>query len=128
MGALKRFECTLNTMADLRPYRESIPNIRGVHTFHAYDEADQSARDLKRAESGAYHLSERRGCRGAAKFPGRRRSRDRETVRPGDIGLRGEVERSCAADEVADFAESPEAVIRDGSRNQFTSERLALRQ
>jgi D-psicose/D-tagatose/L-ribulose 3-epimerase len=126
LEALNRFECyLLNTMADLAAFvrRVDHPNIRAMYdTFHAnIEEADPiSALTRNRAEVVHIHLSENdRGVPGRGNIPW-----DQTFAAIRDIGYddwltieafgRGLPDLAAATKVWRDFAESPEAVYRDG--------------
>jgi len=126
LEALNRFECyLLNTMADLAAFihRVDHPNIRAMYdTFHAnIEEADPiAALTLNRAEVVHIHLSENdRGVPGRGNIPW-----DKTFTAIRDIGYddwltiesfgRALPDLAAATKVWRDFAESPEAVYRDG--------------
>ena len=126
LEALNRFECyLLNTMADLAAFirRVNHPNIRAMYdTFHAnIEEADPiAALTRNRAEVLHIHISENdRGVPGRGNIPW---SEAFAAIR--DIGYddwltieafgRGLPDLAAATKVWRDFAESPEAVYRDG--------------
>lgn len=126
LEALNRFECyLLNTMDDLAAFvrRVGHPNIRAMYdTFHAnIEEADPiGALTRNRAEVVHIHLSENdRGVPGRGNIPW---AETFAAIR--DIGYddwltieafgRGLPDLAAATKVWRDFAESPEAVYRDG--------------
>ena len=126
LEALNRFECyLLNTMADLAAFirRVDHPNIRAMYdTFHAnIEEADPiAALTRNRAEVLHIHISENdRGVPGRGNVPW-----DETFAAIRDIGYddwltieafgRGLPDLAAATKVWRDFAESPEAVYRDG--------------
>lgn len=126
LEALNRFECyLLNTMADLASFirRVDHPNIRAMYdTFHAnIEEADPiAALTRHKAEVVHIHLSENdRGVPGRGNIPW---TETFAAIR--DIGYddwltieafgRGLPDLAAATKVWRDFAESPEAVYRDG--------------
>lgn len=126
LEALNRFECyLLNTMDDLAGFvrRVGHPNIRAMYdTFHAnIEEADPiGALTRNRAEVVHIHISENdRGVPGRGNIPW---AETFEAIR--DIGYddwltieafgRGLPDLAAATKVWRDFAESPEAVYRDG--------------
>lgn len=126
LEALNRFECyLLNTMADLAAFirRVDHPNIRAMYdTFHAnIEEADPiGALTRNRNEVVHIHLSENdRGVPGRGNIPW-----DETFAAIRDIGYddwltiesfgRGLPDLAAATKVWRDFAESPEAVYRDG--------------
>jgi D-psicose/D-tagatose/L-ribulose 3-epimerase len=126
LEALNRFECyLLNTMDDLSAFvrRVGHPNIRAMYdTFHAnIEEADPiGALTRNRAEVVHIHLSENdRGVPGRGNIPW---AETFAAIR--DIGYddwltiesfgRGLPDLAAATKVWRDFAESPEAVYRDG--------------
>jgi D-psicose/D-tagatose/L-ribulose 3-epimerase len=126
LEALNRFECyLLNTMDDLAAFirRVDHPNIRAMYdTFHAnIEEADPiGALTRNRAEVLHIHLSENdRGVPGRGNIPW---AETFAAIR--DIGYddwltieafgRGLPDLAAATKVWRDFAESPEAVYRDG--------------
>jgi D-psicose/D-tagatose/L-ribulose 3-epimerase len=140
LEALNRFECyLLNTMADLAAFvrRVDHPNIRAMYdTFHAnIEEADPiGALTQNRAELVHIHLSENdRGVPGRGNIPW---AETFAAIR--DIGYddwltieafgRGLPALAAATKVWRDFAESPEAVYRDGFTHIATHlQRLGLR-
>jgi D-psicose/D-tagatose/L-ribulose 3-epimerase len=140
LEALNRFECyLLNTMADLAAFvrRVDHPNIRAMYdTFHAnIEEADPiGALTQNRAEVVHIHLSENdRGVPGRGNIPW---AETFAAIR--DIGYndwltieafgRGLPDLAAATKVWRDFAESPEAVYRDGFTHIATHlQRLGLR-
>jgi D-psicose/D-tagatose/L-ribulose 3-epimerase len=126
LEALNRFECyLLNTMDDLASFvrRVGHPNIRAMYdTFHANIEETDPIGALTRnqAEVVHIHLSENdRGVPGRGNIPW---AQTFEAIR--DIGYddwltiesfgRGLPDLAAATKVWRDFAESPEAVYRDG--------------
>jgi D-psicose/D-tagatose/L-ribulose 3-epimerase len=126
LEALNRFECyLLNTMADLASFirRVDHPNIRAMYdTFHANIEETDPIAALTRhkAEVVHIHLSENdRGVPGRGNIPW---AETFAAIR--DIGYddwltieafgRGLPDLAAATKVWRDFAESPEAVYRDG--------------
>jgi D-psicose/D-tagatose/L-ribulose 3-epimerase len=126
LEALNRFECyLLNTMDDLAAFirRVGHPNIRAMYdTFHAnIEEADPiGALTRNRNEVVHIHLSENdRGVPGRGNIPW-----DETFAAIRDIGFdgwltiesfgRGLPDLAAATKVWRDFAESPEAVYRDG--------------
>lgn len=126
LEALNRFECyLLNTMDDLASFIRQVghPNIRAMYdTFHAnIEEADPiAALTRNRAEVVHIHLSENdRGVPGRGNIPW---AETFAAIR--DIGYddwltiesfgRGLPDLAAATKVWRDFAESPEAVYRDG--------------
>ncbi len=126
LEALNRFECyLLNTMADLAAFirRVDHPNIRAMYdTFHSnIEEADPiAALTRNRAEVVHIHISENdRGVPGRGNIPW-----DQTFAAIRDIGYddwltieafgRGLPDLAAATKVWRDFAESPEAVYRDG--------------
>lgn len=126
LEALNRFECyLLNTMDDLAAFirRVDHPNIRAMYdTFHAnIEEADPiGALTRNRNEVVHIHLSENdRGVPGRGNIPW-----DETFAAIRDIGYddwltiesfgRGLPDLAAATKVWRDFAESPEAVYRDG--------------
>jgi D-psicose/D-tagatose/L-ribulose 3-epimerase len=126
LEALNRFECyLLNTMADLAAFirRVNHPNIRAMYdTFHAnIEEADPiAALTRNRAEMVHIHISENdRGVPGRGNIPW---AETFAAIR--DIGYddwltieafgRGLPDLAAATKVWRDFAESPEAVYREG--------------
>lgn len=140
LEALNRFECyLLNTMADLASFvrRVGHPNIRAMYdTFHAnIEEADPiAALTRNRAEVVHIHLSENdRGVPGRGNIPW---AETFAAIR--DIGYddwltieafgRGLPDLAAATKVWRDFAESPEAVYRDGYAHIATHlQKLGLR-
>jgi D-psicose/D-tagatose/L-ribulose 3-epimerase len=126
LEALNRFECYLvNTMADLAAFirRVDHPNIRAMYdTFHSnIEETDPiGALILNRNEVVHIHISENdRGVPGRGNIPW-----DQTFAAIRDIGYddwltieafgRGLPDLAAATKVWRDFAESPEAVYRDG--------------
>jgi D-psicose/D-tagatose/L-ribulose 3-epimerase len=126
LEALNRFECyLLNTMADLAGFihRVDHPNIRAMYdTFHSnIEEADPiGALTRNKAEVVHIHISENdRGVPGRGNIPW-----DQTFAAIRDIGYddwltieafgRGLPDLAAATKVWRDFAESPEAVYRDG--------------
>lgn len=126
LEALNRFECyLLNTMQDLVAFvrRVDHPNIRAMYdTFHSnIEEADPIGALIRsRAEVVHIHLSENdRGVPGRGNIPW-----DETFAAIRDIGYddwltieafgRGLPDLAAATKVWRDFAESPEAVYRDG--------------
>ena len=126
LEALNRFECyLLNTMADLAGFvrRVDHPNIRAMYdTFHSnIEEADPiAALTRHKAEVVHIHISENdRGVPGRGNIPW-----DQTFAAIRDIGYdgwltieafgRGLPDLAAATKVWRDFAESPEAVYRDG--------------
>lgn len=140
LEALNRFECyLLNTMADLAAFirRVDHPNIRAMYdTFHAnIEEADPiAALTRNQAEVVHIHISENdRGVPGRGNIPW-----DETFAAIRDIGYddwltieafgRGLPDLAAATKVWRDFAESPEAVYRDGFAHiQGHLQRLGLR-
>lgn len=140
LEALNRFECyLLNTMDDLSGFirRVGHPNIRAMYdTFHAnIEEADPiGALTRNRAEVVHIHLSENdRGVPGRGNIPW---AETFAAIR--DIGYddwltiesfgRGLPDLAAATKVWRDFAESPEAVYRDGYAHIISHlKRLGLR-
>jgi D-psicose/D-tagatose/L-ribulose 3-epimerase len=126
LEALNRFECyLLNTMADLAAHIETIdhPNIRGMYdTFHAnIEEADPvAALALHRDAVHHIHLSENdRGVPGRGHVPWQ--ATFAAIAKIGYDGWltieafgRGLPDLAAATKVWRDFAESPEAVYREG--------------
>lgn len=126
LEALNRFECyLLNTMADLAAFirRVDHPNIRAMYdTFHAnIEEADPiGALVQNRAEVVHIHLSENdRGVPGRGNIPWAETFAAIKSIGYDDwltieaFG-RGLPDLAAATKVWRDFAESPEAVYRDG--------------
>jgi D-psicose/D-tagatose/L-ribulose 3-epimerase len=129
LEALNRFECYLvNTMADLSAHIDEIghPNIRAMYdTFHAnIEEADPIGAYTKHRRNVAHiHISENdRGVPGrgnipwAETFKAIRKSRYDAWLTIESFG-RGLKDLAAATKVWRDFAESPEAVYRDGIRH-----------
>lgn len=126
LEALNRFECyLLNTMADLAAFvrRVGHPNIKAMYdTFHAnIEEADPiGALTRNRAEVVHIHLSENdRGVPGRGNIPWAETFAAIKSIGYDDwltieaFG-RGLPDLAAATKVWRDFAESPEAVYRDG--------------
>jgi D-psicose/D-tagatose/L-ribulose 3-epimerase len=126
LEALNRFECYLfNTMADLSAHIDEIghPNIRAMYdTFHAnIEEADPIGAYTKHARNIAHiHISENdRGVPGRGNIPwvetfaAIRRSGYDGWLTIESFG-RGLKDLAAATKVWRDFAESPEAVYREG--------------
>lgn len=126
LEALNRFECyLLNTMADLAAFvrRVDNPNIRAMYdTFHAnIEEANPIAALMQnRAEVVHIHLSENdRGVPGRGNIPWAETFAAIKSIGYDDwltieaFG-RGLPDLAAATKVWRDFAESPEAVYRDG--------------
>ncbi|MES2539534.1 MAG: sugar phosphate isomerase/epimerase [Pseudomonadota bacterium] len=126
LEALNRFECyLLNTMADLAAFirRVDHPNIRAMYdTFHAnIEEADPiAALTRNRAEVVHIHISENdRGVPGRGNIPWAETFAAIRYIGYDDwltieaFG-RGLPDLAAATKVWRDFAESPEAVYRDG--------------
>ncbi|WP_137113120.1 sugar phosphate isomerase/epimerase [Rhodobacter sp. SY28-1] len=126
LEALNRFECyLLNTMADLAAFvrRVGHPNIKAMYdTFHAnIEEADPiGALTRNRAEVVHIHLSENdRGVPGRGNIPWAETFAAIKSIGYDDwltieaFG-RGLLDLAAATKVWRDFAESPEAVYRDG--------------
>ena len=126
LEALNRFECyLLNTMADLAAFirRVDHPNIRAMYdTFHANIEEADPIGALIRNEAEVIHIHISENDRGV---PGRGNIPWAETFAAiRDIGYdgwltieafgRGLPDLAAATKVWRDFAESPEAVFRDG--------------
>ena len=140
LEALNRFECyLLNTMDDLTAFvrRVGDPNIRAMYdTFHAnIEEADPiTALTRNAAEIVHIHISENdRGVPGRGNIPW---TETFDAIR--DIGYddwltieafgRGLPDLAAATKVWRDFAESPEAVYRDGYQHIAAHlQRLGLR-
>ena len=129
LEALNRFECyLLNTMADLAEHIEAIghPNIKAMYdTFHAnIEETDPIAAYTRHAGSVVHiHISENdRGVPGRghvpwdATFKAIRGSGYDRWLTIEAFG-RGLPDLAAATRVWRDFAESPEAVYRDGFRH-----------
>ncbi|RYI33540.1 MAG: sugar phosphate isomerase/epimerase [Acetobacteraceae bacterium] len=141
LEALNRFECyLLNTMADLAAFirRVDHPNIRAMYdTFHSnIEETDPiAALTLNRNEVVHIHISENdRGVPGRGNIPW-----EATFAAIQDIGYddwltieafgRGLPDLAAATKVWRDFAESPEAVYRDGFAHIITHlQRLGLNQ
>ena len=126
LEALNRFECyLLNTMDDLAAHIDEIghPNIRGMYdTFHAnIEEADPIGAYTRNVRIfGHIHISENdRGVPGRGNIPWKKTFRairesgydDWLTIKSFGRGLK---DLAAATKVWRDFAESPEAVYRDG--------------
>jgi D-psicose/D-tagatose/L-ribulose 3-epimerase len=129
LEALNRFECyLLNTMADLSEHIDEIghPNIKGMYdTFHAnIEEADPVGAYTKHVKDIVHiHISENdRGVPGrgnipwAETFAAIRKSGYDDWLTIEAFG-RGLKDLAAATKVWRDFAESPEAVYRDGFRH-----------
>ena len=126
LEALNRFECYLvNTMAGLSAHIDEIghPNIRAMYdTFHAnIEEADPIKAYSKHAENIAHvHISENdRGVPGRGNIPWKKTFRAiRDSGYDGWLTIeafgRGLKDLAAATKVWRDFAESPEAVYREG--------------
>jgi D-psicose/D-tagatose/L-ribulose 3-epimerase len=129
LEALNRFECyLLNTMDDLAEHIDAIghPNIRGMYdTFHAnIEEADPIAAYTRNVRAfGHIHISENdRGVPGRGNIPWKETFRairksgydDWLTIESFGRGLK---DLAAATKVWRDFAESPEAVYRDGYKH-----------
>lgn len=129
LEALNRFECYLvNTMADLSAHIDEIghPNIRAMYdTFHAnIEEADPIRAYTKHLKNIAHiHISENdRGVPGRGNIPWPETFRAiRKSGYDGWLTIeafgRGLADLAAATKVWRDFAESPEAVYRDGIRH-----------
>ena len=129
LEALNRFECYLvNTLAGLSAHIDEIghPNIRAMYdTFHAnIEEADPIKAYSKHAENIAHvHISENdRGVPGRGNLPWKKPFRAiLESGYDGWLTIeafgRGLKDLAAATKVWRDFAESPEAVYRDGYRH-----------
>jgi D-psicose/D-tagatose/L-ribulose 3-epimerase len=137
LEALNRFECYLvNTMADLCAHIDEIghPNIKAMYdTFHAnIEEADPIAAYTKHVKNIVHiHLSENdRGVPGrghvpwAETFAAIRKSGYDDWLTIESFG-RGLKDLAAATKVWRDFAESPEAVYRDGIKHIRTGWRKA---
>ena len=126
LEALNRFECyLLNTMADLAEHIDAIghPNIKGMYdTFHAnIEEADPIGAYAKHVNKFIHiHISENdRGVPGRGHIPWRetfaaiRQSGYDDWLTIEAFG-RGLKDLAAATKVWRDFAESPEAVYREG--------------
>lgn len=126
LEALNRFECyLLNTMADLAEHIDAIghPNIKGMYdTFHAnIEEADPIGAYAKHVNTFIHiHISENdRGVPGRGHIPWRetfaaiRQSGYDDWLTIEAFG-RGLKDLAAATKVWRDFAESPEAVYREG--------------
>lgn len=140
LEALNRFECyLLNTMDDLAAFvrRVGHPNIRAMYdTFHAnIEETDPiSALVRNRAEVVHIHLSENdRGVPGRGNIPwsetfGAIRDIDYDGWLTIEAFGRGLPDLAAATKVWRDFAESPEAVYRDGYAHIISHlQKLSLR-
>jgi D-psicose/D-tagatose/L-ribulose 3-epimerase len=129
LEALNRFECYLvNTMADLSAHIDEIghPSIKAMYdTFHAnIEEADPIAAYTKHVKNIVHiHLSENdRGVPGrghvpwAETFAAIRKSGYDDWLTIESFG-RGLKDLAAATKVWRDFAESPEAVYRDGIKH-----------
>ena len=129
LEALNRFECyLLNTMADLSAHVDEIghPNIKAMYdTFHAnIEEADPIKAYTKHARNIVHiHISENdRGVPGrgnipwAETFAAIRKSGYDDWLTIEAFG-RGLKDLAAATKVWRDFAESPEAVYRDGYKH-----------
>ncbi|MDP3898369.1 MAG: sugar phosphate isomerase/epimerase [Mesorhizobium sp.] len=126
LEALNRFECyLLNTMADLSAHVDEIghPNIKAMYdTFHAnIEEADPIGAYTKNARNIVHiHISENdRGVPGRGNIPWKKTfSAIRESGYDDWLTIesfgRGLKDLAAATKVWRDFAESPEAVYRDG--------------
>lgn len=126
LEALNRFECyLLNTMDDLAAHVDEIghPNILGMYdTFHAnIEEADPIGAYTRNARVfGHIHISENdRGVPGRGNIPWKKTFRAiRASGYDGWLTIeafgRGLKDLAAATKVWRDFAESPEAVYRDG--------------
>ena len=126
LEALNRFECyLLNTMDDLTTHLDEIahPNIRGMYdTFHAnIEEADPIGAYTRNVRSFAHiHISENdRGVPGRGNIPWKKTFKAiRDSGYDGWLTIesfgRGLKDLAAATKVWRDFAESPEAVYRDG--------------
>lgn len=129
LEALNRFECYLfNTMADLSAHVDEIshPNIRAMYdTFHAnIEEANPIAAYTKHARNIVHiHISENdRGVPGRGNIPWAETfAAIRMSGYDGWLTIeafgRGLKDLAAATKVWRDFAESPEAVYRDGYRH-----------
>jgi D-psicose/D-tagatose/L-ribulose 3-epimerase len=129
LEALNRFECyLLNTMDDLAAHVDEIghPNIKGMYdTFHAnIEEADPIGAYTRNLPAIAHiHISENdRGVPGRGNIPWKetfaaiRQSGYDDWLTIESFG-RGLKDLAAATKVWRDFAESPEAVYRDGFRH-----------
>ncbi|MGE0279312.1 MAG: sugar phosphate isomerase/epimerase family protein [Rhizobiaceae bacterium] len=126
LEALNRFECyLLNTMDDLTAHIDEIghPNIRGMYdTFHAnIEEADPISAYTRNVRTfGHIHISENdRGVPGRGNIPWKKTFRAiRESGYDDWLTIesfgRGLPDLAAATKVWRDFAESPEAVYREG--------------
>ena len=126
LEALNRFECyLLNTMDDLAAHVDEIghPNIRGMYdTFHAnIEEADPIGAYTRNVRIFTHiHLSENdRGVPGRGNIPWKEtfkaiRDSDYDDWLTIESFGRGLKDLAAATKVWRDFAESPEAVYRDG--------------
>lgn len=129
LEALNRFECYLvNTMADLSAHIDEIghPNVKAMYdTFHAnIEEADPIKAYMKHKRNVAHiHISENdRGVPGRGNIPWTETfSAIRKSGYDGWLTIesfgRGLKDLAAATKVWRDFAESPEAVYRDGFRH-----------
>jgi len=129
LEALNRFECYLvNTMADLSAHVDEIghPNIKAMYdTFHAnIEEADPIAAFTKHRKNIVHvHISENdRGVPGRGHVPWPETfAAIRKSGYDGWLTIesfgRGLKDLAAATKVWRDFAESPEAVYRDGYRH-----------
>lgn len=129
LEALNRFECyLLNTMDDLAAHIDEIghPHIQGMYdTFHAnIEEADPIAAYRRNARIFTHiHISENdRGVPGRGHVPWKKTFRAiRESGYDGWLTIeafgRGLKDLAAATKVWRDFAESPEAVYREGYRH-----------
>ena len=129
LEALNRFECyLLNTMADLSAHIDEIdhPNIKAMYdTFHAnIEEADPIGAYAKHVRNICHiHISENdRGVPGRGNIPWKktfaaiRKSGYDDWLTIESFG-RGLKDLAAATKVWRDFAESPEAVYREGFRH-----------
>ncbi len=126
LEALNRFECyLLNTMADLSAHIDEIdhPNIKAMYdTFHAnIEEADPIGAYTKHVKNICHiHISENdRGVPGRGNIPWKKTfAAIRESGYDGWLTIeafgRGLKDLAAATKVWRDFAESPEAVYREG--------------
>ena len=129
LEALNRFECYLvNTMADLSAHVDEIghPNIKAMYdTFHAnIEEADPIAAFTDNARNIVHvHISENdRGVPGRGNIPWKKTFKAiRGSGYDGWLTIesfgRGLKDLAAATKVWRDFAESPEAVYREGYRH-----------
>ena len=139
LEALNRFECYLvNTMADLSAHINEIghPNIRAMYdTFHAnIEEADPIAAYTKHVGNIVHiHISENdRGVPGRGNIPWAETfAAIRSSGYNGWLTIeafgRGLKDLAAATKVWRDFAESPEAVYRDGYKHIRDGWRKAAR-